>query len=155
MSVAVASKGSGAKGFVRGKGVTGLAWVSFGFAVIGGAALMSSGPGRLFAGFVGLFPDWVASLALLAGVITLVIDLGMDGTPNRAAIWCAILMPSTALAVNGKLGANVRELADRITAVAVARLGEWIGQGSTWVVAAAGITAALLIARRVVRKGGA
>lgn len=153
MSVATASR-SGGRGFIRGNGMTALAWISFGFAVVGGAALMSCELGRMFAGMIGLLPDWVASLALLAGVITLLVDLGMDGTPNRAAVWCAILLPSTALAVHGRLGESVKEIAGNVSSAASATLGDWIGQSAAWVVAGASILAALLIAKRVIRKGG-
>lgn len=139
---------------MRGNGVTVLAWISEAAALVGGAALMTTFAGGWIAALVGLFPGWVASAALGIGVLAGGLDMALDGIPNRLAIWMSILLPSMALAVGGKLGATVRDVAHSISAAANQEMGSWLGQKSTVAIAAFGITAALLMAKRVIRKGG-
>lgn len=136
-----------------GKGVKQLAWVSFGLAVIGGAALMVTFVGRLIAGVVGMFPAWVAGAALLIGAVVIVLDLWLDGTPNQAAILAAILLPSVSLAAGGSFGAAVRDGAGRVSGSVSGYAGALIGNGSPLVLAAVGVIGALLMAKRVIKKG--
>lgn len=136
-----------------GKGARPLAWVSFGAALVGGSALAATFVGSWISGIVGLFPDWIASALFGVGLIAMGIDLAIDRVPNRLAIWMAILLPSIARAVNGKLGAAVRDVAGQVSSSANAQIGAWLGNSSVVAIAAFGIAIALLVAKRVVRKG--
>lgn len=141
-------------GFAREKGILALAWISYGLAVAGGAAITATFAGSIIAGFVGFFPDWVAIVGFLAGFVVMVIDLIVDGTPNRAAVGIAIVLPSVARAVPGKLSETVTNLSNAILAQINEALGVWLGTTSALGIAAAAVVASLLVARRVVAKGG-
>lgn len=149
MSVAVAARSSGAST----KGKNGLAWISYGSGAVGGSALAST--------FVG---GWIGDLCALASKFTTVlvvlmlvgmfVDLLIDRTPNRLAVWVSILLPSMAQGVDGQVGAGIRSVATGITQHAQALTTEWFGIASMLGLAALGISIALLVARRVVKKGG-
>lgn len=145
----IVSGGGGASG--KGRNV--LSWISLGAGLIGGSALAATFVGALIAGFVGLFPAWIASGLFAVGLIALVLDCALDRTPNRLAIWMAILLPSIARAIDGKLGQAVRDLAGRVSDAANAQIGAWLGDSSVVAIAAFGVAVALLVAKRVVRKG--
>lgn len=152
MSVAVASKG-----VVSGKGKTVLGWISYGSGAIGGSALAATFVGTIF-GWFGSLGAWAQGAATISMVLlfaAMVIDLLIDGTPNRLAIWAVILLPSLAQAVGGAFAAGLRQAGDRLTAEITARTAGWFGQSSVFVIAVLGIAISLLVARRVVKKGGA
>ncbi len=151
MAVTV-TKGAGVG---TGKGTRALAWISYGLAVVGGSALMATDPGSWIAATIGVFPQWVAVFLFGAGLVGMCLDLFLDRIPNRLAVWMAILLPSSARAVHGQLGADVRDVATHISGAADARLSAWIGQSSLLAIAAFCVAVALLMARRVVRKGAA
>lgn len=136
------------------KGILALAWISFVLAVGGGAAAAATFIGGMVAGFIGFFPGWVASLVLFVGFVAMVIDLLIDGIPNKLAIGMAIALPSVARAVPGKLGQTVTGLSNQLLNAINQLLGEWLGTTSALAVAASAIIAALLVARRVIVKGG-
>jgi hypothetical protein len=140
--------------FLRGRGTLILAWISYGLAVAGGASVAATFVGGLISGFVGLFPGWVAIVVFLAGFVAMVIDLLVDGVPNRLAIWMGIVLPSLARAVPGKLSQTVTDLSGQLLGQINQWLGVWLGTTSSLGVAAAAVVASLLVARRVVAKGG-
>lgn len=141
-------------GFIRGRGILILAWISMIFAVAGGAALAATFVGGIISGIVGIFPGWIAVVAFALGVVALVIDLANDGTPNRLAIWMGILLPSIARAVPGKLSATVTQFSRQLLDYINQSLGEWVGTTSTIGVAIAAVGISLLVGRRVIAKGG-
>lgn len=147
-------RGGGGFNFLRGRGTLVLAWISWGLALGGGSAIASTFIGRLIGGFVGIFPGWVAVLLFTLGAVGMFIDLLVDGVPNRLAIWMAIVLPSVARAVPGKLSATFTNLSSSLLSAINQWLGEWVGTTATLGVAVATVGVALLIARRVVAKGG-
>lgn len=140
-------------GFINGRGVLILAWISFAFAVAGGAALAGTFVGGIVSGVVRFFPGWVSVVAFGLGVVGLVIDLANDGIPNRLAIWMGILLPSFARAVPGKLSGVVTQFSHQLLGYINQSMGEWVGTTSTIGVAVAAVGISLLVARRVVNKG--
>lgn len=143
----------GGFGGTREKGITALAWISYALAVAGGAAAAATFVGGFVAGVVRFFPGWVAVAAFGAGFIAMAVDLFVDGTPNRLAIWMGILLPSVARAVPGRLGQTVTAVSNQVLAQINHVLGEWLGATSAFGVAVFAVAAALLVARRVVHKG--
>jgi hypothetical protein len=144
-----------AGGLIKGKGIIGLAWVSYTLAVVGGCAITASFLGDWISAIVGIFWDWFAPVAFILGLLWMLIDLVMDGTPNRPAIWLAILLPSVARSVNGLVGQKVNEWADQLNAWMSQKLGEYVGAGSLTMIAFVATGAALIIARRVVQRSKA
>jgi hypothetical protein len=143
----------GSRGVIKGNGVLVLAWISFFVALIGGSALAASFLGGWISAAFGFIP-YVAPLSLLVGVAAAIIDAANDGVPNRLAIWMAIVLPSVARGVNGELGARVRQMAAGITDAVSGWSSQWLGASNSFVMAFGAIAVALLMARRVVRKGG-
>lgn len=141
-------------GFGREKGIQALAWISYGLAVAGGAAIAGTFLGGWISGLIGFLPGWVATVAFVAGFIAMAVDLFVDGIPNRLAIWMGILLPSIARAVPGKLSDTVTHLSGALLSQINASLGVWLGVSSSLGMAAAAVVASLLVARRVVTKGG-
>lgn len=141
------------RGNVRQKGVLALAWISYALAVVGGAFLTATFLGSMIAGFVGWFPAWVATVAFAAAVVTMLVDLFVDGEPNRLALYSAMVIPSLAMAVPGRLGTAVRDLSGEIQAAVTGGMTDWLGTSSVLAIAFASVVVAMLIARRVVTKG--
>lgn len=141
-------------GGYREKGIQALAWISFGFAVVGGAAITGTLLGDCIVALVRIFPNWVATAAFAGGVVALSVDLFVDQTPNRLALWMAILLPSVARATTGKLSDSVTELSDKAAAQVNGGLGEWLGVASYLGLAVACVVISQLMARRVIAKGG-
>lgn len=146
--------GGGGFNILRGRGTLILAWISWVVAVAGGAAIAVTFIGGLVAGAIGILPSWIAIVAFTLGVVGMILDLVVDGVPNRLAIWMAILLPSVARSVPGKLGASVTHASGQIFSSMNHSLGAWVGTTSTLAVAASLVGIALLVARRVVAKGG-
>jgi hypothetical protein len=142
------------RGFGREKGIQALAWISYGLAVVGGAAISATFLGGWISGIIGIFPGWLAIVMFVGGFIAMAVDLFVDGTPNRLAIWTGILLPSVARAVPGKLSDTVTQVSGQALAQVNQSLGVWVGTSSSLGLAAAAVVASLLVARRVVAKGG-
>lgn len=139
-------------GVGKEKGRKALAWISYGLAVVGGAALAATFVGGLIAGFIGFFPGWVAIVVFTGGFVAMAIDLFIDGEPNQVALYTAMLLPSVARAVPGRLSATVTDLSHQALAQVNATLGAWLGTSSALGLAIACVVVALLMARRVVTK---
>jgi hypothetical protein len=140
---------------VQQKGIKGLAWCSFVIAVVGGTLGAETFLGRIVQGFLQLWPwKWIPPVLLAGAIVALAVDIFIDLLPNSAAIWSALLLPSIAASVSGKLGDKVSEgcrwLLDQIDGW----LQEWITDSSTGL-AIACIAAALIMARRVMKKSKA
>ncbi len=140
----------------RQKGTTALAWTSLGFAVVGGTLAAGTWLGRFIAAVLDVLPwGWLPPVLLAGGVIAVVIDLFLDGVPNSAAIWSALLIPSVASATPGKLGASIRDWTGQLLDAVNGALAEWLGTDSATGLAIGCIVAALVMARRVIRKSRA
>lgn len=140
--------------FVRERGTLILAWISWFMAAAGGSAIAATFIGGAISGTIGIFPAWIATVAFGVGVVAMALDMVLDGIPNRLAIWMAITLPSVARAVPGRLSAEVTHISQQILAAINQWLGVWVGTTSTIGVAAAAVGIALLMARRVIAKGG-
>lgn len=136
------------------KGLLTLAWISQILAVAGGVGLAATFVGDWLSAAIRFFPNWLGPLLLFVAVLTWVIDLVIDGIPNRAAIWCGLTVPTLARSVHGKLGVNVTQIAGQVAGAINSHLGSWLGSTSTLAVAFAAAAGALLVARRVISKGG-
>lgn len=136
------------------RGIVALAWISYLLAVVAGAALVDTWVGGIVTWAVGVFPVAVAALALVAGTVAMLIDLLVDRIPNRLAVWMALVLPSVAAAVDGRLATTVTSISRALLEQVGAGLGTWIGDASSLGVALGAAVASLLVARRVIAKGG-
>jgi hypothetical protein len=140
---------------VQQKGIKALAWVNFAIAVAGGTLAAETFLGKVVQFVLGLFPwKWIPPVLLAAGVVTLTVDIFIDLLPNQAAIWSALLLPSVAASVTGKLGDEVSHWCRQLLNQIDGWLHAWITDSSTGL-AVACCAAALIMARRVVRKSKA
>jgi len=131
-----------------------LSWVAYGFALAGGAAIAATFVGDVLAGLVGLFPGWVAIIVFVAGIIATGIDLFLDSEPNKVALYVAMVLPSVARAVPGKLSDAVTSALNHALSQVTNALGAWLGAGSAFGFAVTLIAVALLMARRTVVNDG-
>jgi hypothetical protein len=129
-----------------------LAWASWALSHVGGWALVATFLGHWIAAIVGVLPDAVAPTVFLIGAFWMLLDVLLDGEPNRPAVWLAILLPSVAEAVHGRLGTAIHDWGSDLNRQASATLGDFIGAGSLTTVAIVAISLALILARRVVKK---
>ncbi|MGC9670969.1 hypothetical protein ACNTMW_31030 [Planosporangium sp. 12N6] len=137
----------------RKKGVTGLAWASLVIALAGGALATDTWMGHLVKSILRLLPwEWLPAVLLAAAVIGTGLDLFLDGVPNQVAIASALLAPSVASATRGKLGATVTDRSGQLLAWIDRDLTGWLGTDSSTGLAIGCIVAAVLMARRVVKK---
>jgi predicted MFS family arabinose efflux permease len=130
------------------------AWISFGLAVIGGAAIVATFVGGAIAGLVGFFPSWVAIAAFVGALVAMTIDLIIDGEPNRIALCTAMVLPSLARAVPGKLSDTVTQASSSAHDQVNQSLGVWLGTSSAIGIAVACVIVSLLMGRRVLAKRG-
>lgn len=131
-----------------------LAWISYILAVIGGAAITDTFIGRFVTGVVEFFPSWLAIVAFAGGFVAMAVDLLVDGIPNRLAVYLGMVLPPVAAAVPGKLGDTVVSLSHSILAAVDGGMQSWLGVSSALGLAATSVVVSLLVARRVVAKGG-
>jgi len=152
---------------MQAKGVKALAWISFGLAICGGAALAGTAPGGWIVSVLGWFPDGVSIFILVIGLGGVAIDVFCDMEPNMVAIWGAVLLPSVAAAVinnqsgpedmkpqGAKLGTTVSDGSGTILDALNGWSHSWIGGISTITLATTLIALAFVMARRVITKGG-
>jgi hypothetical protein len=141
-------------GGFKEKGIKGLAWTSFVLAVVGGAALAVSFVGNWITAGLDMFPAWVRGIGLFAAVVAIAIDLFVDGIPNQVAVYSAIAIPVVAKSTSGALASNVTQLSNQLLTSANAQLGAVIGTTVPLAMGVAAVAASLLVARRVIAKGG-
>lgn len=138
---------------IQSKGVRTLAWFSLGIAAVGGTAAAGTFVGDWIAAVFDWLPwAWVPVLALIILVVTTAIDLLVDMTPNQAAIYSVIAIPSIAGAAPGKFGDTVGGWFDALMGWVNDGLVQWLGTDSAVGLAIACIVGALLMARRVIKK---
>lgn len=130
-----------------------LPWISYGAGMVGGSALMMTWAGGILGTLVGLVPA-LANILVILGLVAMGIDIAVDQTPNRLAMWVAILVPSLALGMGGKVGQHVNDFATSIANEMSQRTSDWFGTGAMWVLASLGISIALLVQRRAGGGGG-
>lgn len=135
------------------KGVRTLAWLSLGIATIGGTAAAGTFIGDWTDAVFDWIPwEWLAPLVLAILFITTVIDLLIDLLPNKAAIYSVIAMPSVAASAPGKFGDTLGGWFDALMGWVNDTLVQWLGTDSAVGLAIACIVAAVLMARRVIKK---
>ena len=138
---------------VRQKGVSALAWASFGMAIVGGALAADMWIGKTIRTILKAIPwEWLPPVVLAAAVIAVAIDLFIDGVPNQVALGGALLAPAVATATPGKLGEKVAEGCGWLLAQISAPLEDWLGTGSATGLAVGAIVATYFMGRRVVKK---
>lgn len=130
-----------------------LPWISFGAAVVGGSAMMLTVAGAGIGYLVGLIPA-LANILVVLGLVAAAIDIVIDQTPNKLAMWVGIFVPSVALGMGGRIGQGVRDFANSVAATVSAQTSEWFGVGAMWVLASLGIGIALLVQKRARGMGG-
>jgi small neutral amino acid transporter SnatA (MarC family) len=140
-------------GFNKEKGRKALAWISFGFALVAGTAMAASPVGGWIRSLLGMAPGWVAALLLAAAVVSMAVDVFVDGEPNQLALYCILALPTLARATTGKLSANVTQASSSATASVNGGVHSWLGVSSTLGTFVICTVIALLMARRVIRKG--
>jgi hypothetical protein len=140
-------------GFNKEKGRKVLAWVSFVFALVGGTAAAATFLGGWIRELLGAMPPWVSALLIVAAVVSMAMDIFNDSEPNQLALYCALALPSLARASSGKLSATVTQVSGQVTGSVNGGLSAWLGVTSELAVAIICATIALLMARRVIRKG--
>jgi hypothetical protein len=90
-----------------------------------------------------------------------VLDIALDMTPNRLAVWITMVIPSIAAGMGGgakhaKVAAWISDISHTILGWVNEAMGEWIGTTSVVGVALGAGLAAWIIARRTMpAKGGA
>lgn len=143
--------GAGGKRNWRDMLTKGLAWTSYVFGIASAALLASTFLGGIVDNIFSIGPDWIpfATLAILAVFVG--IDLLSDFVPNRLALYCTLLMPSIARGVDGKLGQNVEDGANRVRDWLQGGIGDWLGTTSAIGLAIAGSGCAYLVARRTMK----
>jgi hypothetical protein len=142
------------KGGFRQKGIHVLAWVDLAVAIAGGAALSLTFVGAGIAWVLAKPPVWVPIVALVIGFAGAALDCICDGVPNRLAIWMGLLLPSIARAVPQRLGTEVSGWSQAVMDAINEAMAAWTGSIPMIALAVLFTALALLIARRVVVKGG-
>jgi hypothetical protein len=149
----MAKTGSKVAKKVQKRGITGLAWASAVVALVGGTLAVGTWMGDVLRFFLGLPPwDWFPPVLLVAAVIGIGVDIFIDLEPNQVAIAGFLLGPTIASATPGKLGAKITEGMKALLDWIDQPLAEWVGTDSSTGLAIACIVAAILMAKRVVRK---
>ena len=132
-----------------------LAWVSFVLAIAAGAAFAGTWVGGVVAGVVHFIP-WppLAAIFLAVAVVGMGLDIFNDGEPNQVALYAGMLLPSLARATSGKLSEGVTSLSQQLLSSLNPTLSSWVGTSLGIGLAIACAAVALVMARRVVAKGG-
>ncbi|MFG1847752.1 hypothetical protein [Micromonospora carbonacea] len=137
----------------RAKGVTILAWASLVVALVGGTLAAGMWIGDAIVAVLDFIPwGWVPEVLLFVGVVSVALDLFIDGVPNQVAIAGAILVPSIARATFGKLGDTITGWTGDLVGWMDKPMTEWIGTDSAAGLAIAAIICSILMARRVIKK---
>lgn len=138
----------GKGGNVKAQATKVAAWIAYVTAVAAGALLAGTFIGGLIDNLVTVGPAWLPVVALIVLFVSTAVDLGVDGVPNRVALYCTMAMPSVARSVNGKLGNNVEHWANQVLDQIRGPLSAWLGTSSALALALAAGLAAWLVARR-------
>lgn len=148
MSVATAARAA------RAKAIPILAWTSLAIATIAGTFAVATFVGDIVRGVLGVFPwGWIPAGLLIAGLVTIVVDLIKDGEPNHPSLIALMLAPSVASAANGRFGDTVTGWANDLNGAVDDGLSEWFGTQSSLGITIICIVVALILANRVIKKG--
>lgn len=128
-----------------------LAWFSFSLGVVGGAAIAITPIGAMLARVTGILPTWLLGIVFLVLVFLLVRDIGMDGEPNRTALWVVLLAPTLARSVSGNMADLVTEWSGQALAEVSGPLGAWLGLGAPLAFAVGCSAGALVLAQRALK----
>lgn len=138
----------------KDRSVTILGWMSLLIAGTGGAFAAPTWIGATIRWIVGL-PPWpdTANVLLFIGLLAVVLDILVDGTPNHPAVIAFILAPSIGVAAaDGKLAAWVQARGDQLEGSVGGTIADWLGDVSTSALALVCIATALILARRTLSK---
>ena len=145
------AKGKNGPKVVYGPTITTLAWISFGFAISGGALIVDTWPGRRVAAIVELVPwGWTAAVLVFLAAVFIIRDLLLDWIPNRPAVVLVLLLPSVAAGAPGRAGDTVTALSNGLLRWVAAGLDDWVGTGADAGLAVTCVGIALLLAQRTV-----
>lgn len=129
-----------------------LAWVSFLFALTGGALLPGTPVGEDIADFIqSVTWTWLPTAVFCVAIAGTVIDIGRDLIPDRIAVYSAALAPTFAGAIDGKLAGHVEALGRWAAGGIGDPLKEWTGLVEPAHVAIVALALAWAVARRVVK----
>ncbi len=143
---------SKAAGKVRSVMVPAMAWASFGFSVLGGALAPGMWLGDAFSSVIGVL-GWLTPLAFIVLLAFAVRDFGMDGEPNKLAVYSAMLLPSLAAATPGAIGVWIAQRCQDLVGWASAPLTEALGSGSATVLTLSLLAVSVIFAQRAVKGG--
>lgn len=138
-----------------------MAWVSFGFAIVGGAALLGTFIGSLFGWFgslsISIYDVPVITAALVIGIVVLGLaglrDIVQDGVPNRTAVWAAILVPCLARGAGGSFATKTATASQQVVTEASVHTAGLFNGPPAYLLAIIGVLGALVLAKRSVKPG--
>ncbi len=138
----------GGGGNVKAKATKVAAWASFGLAVAASPLLAGTFVGGIVDNLLGILPAFVPLVVFVVMIVSTAVDLGVDGVPNRVALYCAMLACSVARSVQGRLGDSVERWANALLDQIRGPLGDLLGTGSALTLALAAAAAAPQAAAR-------
>jgi hypothetical protein len=142
----------GAGGNVKDKVNKSAAWTAQVLAIAAGSALLGTFVGQWMASLFGMLPQSIKVPLLVGAFLWALGDWLKDGVPNKQALYIAVVMPSLAAGLNGRLAANVLTWSKLTLGKVDAMLGEWVGTSSVLTVAAVLAVASFVIARHTVQE---
>jgi hypothetical protein len=129
-----------------------LAWTSYGLGWLGGAAAVDTFIGSWTSGLLGIFPTWVALVAMVPAAGFQIRDIGMDWEPNRLALYGAIMTPLLAASIPTRLGEVITNACSDVLSYVDKSAGTWIGSSAYGLMFGC-LTLAILISRRALPQG--
>jgi len=105
---------------------SGLAWLAFGCACVGGITATASFLGAVIASVMGALFWWAPLVVTVVVGLTVLFDLLVDAIPNRKATYGVILWPSLVLSVHGKLGRTLHGWITAVNGYLDRTVGAWI-----------------------------
>lgn len=138
----------GGGGNIKAKVTKVAAWASFALAVAASPLLAGTFVGGIVDNVLGVLPAVVPLVVFVVMIVSTAVDLGVDGVPNRVALYCAMLACSVARSVQGRLGDSVERWANALLDQIRGPLGDLLGTGSALALALAAAAAAYIVARR-------
>lgn len=140
--------GGGKGGNVKATAIKVGAWAAYVLGIVVSPLLAATFVGGIVDNLLGIFPAVVTLIAFVVMVVSTAIDLGVDGVPNRVALYCTMLACSVARSVQGRLGDSVERWANALLDQVRGPLGDLLGTGSALGLALSAAAAAWLVARR-------
>lgn len=129
-----------------------MAWASMIFSLVGGALLPGTPVGKSLTSAIESFAwPWVPPVAFAGAIVGIILDTGRDLLPDRIAVYSAMIAPTAAGAVGGKLAEHVIALAQWLTDHTIGWLREWSNIPTDGGIAALCLVCAVVVAKRVVK----